>query len=110
MKKRDLNNLDFLDLSTMITDNEEALQNLKFQKAMQQLEDPLQIKSLKKGTQIVVGTPGRTNDLIRRKKLIGTREKKSWRHYAMITGKTMAHMTALFLGLEAKTVLLLHTI
>ena len=48
MKKRDLNNLDFLDLSTMITDNEEALQNMKFQKAMQQLEDPLQIKSLKK--------------------------------------------------------------
>ena len=48
MKKRDLNNLDILDLSTMITDNEEALQNLKFQKAMQQLEDPLQIKSLKK--------------------------------------------------------------
>ena len=48
MKKRDLNNLDFLDLSTMITDNEEALQNLKFQKAMQQLEDPLQIKLLKK--------------------------------------------------------------
>ena len=29
-----------------------------------------QIKSLKKGPQIVVGTPGRTNDLIRRKKLI----------------------------------------
>jgi len=28
-----------------------------------------QIKSLKKGPQIVVGTPGRTNDLIRRKKL-----------------------------------------
>ena len=29
-----------------------------------------QIKALKKGPQIVVGTPGRTNDLIRRKKLI----------------------------------------
>ena len=29
-----------------------------------------QIKSLKKGPQIVVGTPGRTNDLIRRNKLI----------------------------------------
>ena len=29
-----------------------------------------QIKSLKKGPQIIVGTPGRTNDLIRRKKLI----------------------------------------
>ena len=48
MKKRDLNNLDFLDISTTILDNEEALLNLKFQKAMQQLEDPLQIKSLKK--------------------------------------------------------------
>ena len=30
------------------TDNEEALQNLKFQKAMQQLEDPLKIKTIKK--------------------------------------------------------------
>jgi ATP-dependent RNA helicase DeaD len=29
-----------------------------------------QIRSLKKGPQVVVGTPGRTNDLIRRKKLI----------------------------------------
>ncbi|SVB72373.1 uncharacterized protein METZ01_LOCUS225227 [marine metagenome] len=37
-----------MDISTTILDNEEALQNLKFQKAMQQLEDPLQIKSLKK--------------------------------------------------------------
>ena len=37
-----------LNPATMITDNEEALQNLKFQKAMQQLEDPLQIISLKK--------------------------------------------------------------
>ena len=32
----------------MLTDNEEALQNLKFQKAMQQLEDPLKIKKIKK--------------------------------------------------------------
>ena len=48
MKKRDLNNLDFLDISTTILDNEEALQNLKFQKAMQQLEDPLKIKTIKK--------------------------------------------------------------
>ena len=48
MKKRELNNLDLIDIDDLLTDNEEALQNLKFQKAMQQLEDPLQIKSLKK--------------------------------------------------------------
>ena len=48
MKKRELNNLDLIDIDDLLADNEEALQNLKFQKAMQQLEDPLQIKSLKK--------------------------------------------------------------
>ena len=48
MKKRELNNLDLIDIDDMLVDNQEALQNLKFQKAMQQLEDPLQIKSLKK--------------------------------------------------------------
>ena len=48
MKKRELNNLDLIDIDDVLADNEEALQNLKFQKAMQQLEDPLQIKSLKK--------------------------------------------------------------
>ena len=48
MKKRELNNLDLIDIDDLLTDNEEALQNLKFQKAMQQLEDPSQIKSLKK--------------------------------------------------------------
>ena len=48
MKKRELNNLDLIDIDDMLADNQEALQNLKFQKAMQQLEDPLQIKSLKK--------------------------------------------------------------
>ena len=50
MKKRELNNLDLIDIDDLLADNEEALQNLKFQKAMQQLEDPLQIKSLKKET------------------------------------------------------------
>ena len=48
MKKRELNNLDLIDIDDVLADNEEALQNLKFQKAMQQLEDPLQIRSLKK--------------------------------------------------------------
>ena len=48
MKKRELNNLDLIDIDDMLADNQEALQNLKFQKAMQQLEDPLKIKIIKK--------------------------------------------------------------
>ena len=48
MKKREMDNLDLISINDMLTDNEEALQNLKFQKAMQQLEDPLKIKKLKK--------------------------------------------------------------
>ena len=48
MKKRELNNLDLIDIDDLLADNEEALQNLKFQKAMQQLEDPLKIKTIKK--------------------------------------------------------------
>ena len=43
-----MNNLDLIDIDDMLSDNEEALQNLKFQKAMQQLEDPLKIRILKK--------------------------------------------------------------
>ena len=48
MKSRDLNNLNIVEIDTKLEENEEALQNLKFQKAMQQLEDPLKIKYLKK--------------------------------------------------------------
>ncbi len=48
MKKRELNNLDLIDIDDMLADNQEALQNLKFQKAMQQLEDPLKLKTIKK--------------------------------------------------------------
>ena len=48
MKKRELNNLDLIDIDDMLADNQEALQNWKFQKAMQQLEDPLKIKTMKK--------------------------------------------------------------
>ena len=48
MKKREMNNLDLISINDMLRDNEEALQNLKFQKAMQQLEDPLKIKKIKK--------------------------------------------------------------
>ena len=43
-----MDNLDLISINDMLADNEEALQNLKFQKAMQQLEDPLKIKKIKK--------------------------------------------------------------
>ncbi len=48
MKRKELNDLILTDIETKLSDNEEALQNLKFQKAMQQLEDPLKIKKIKK--------------------------------------------------------------
>ena len=40
MKKRELNNLDLIDIDDMLADNQEALQKLKFQKEMKQLEAP----------------------------------------------------------------------
>ena len=48
MKSRDLNDLNILEIDTKLDENEEALQNLKFQKAKQHLEDPIKIKYLKK--------------------------------------------------------------
>ena len=48
MKKSELNDLKMADLDDMISENQTKLQNLRFQKALQQLEDPLEIRSLKK--------------------------------------------------------------
>ena len=48
MKKSELNDLKLADLDDMISENQTKLQNLRFQKALQQLEDPLEIRSLKK--------------------------------------------------------------
>jgi len=48
MKKQTLNELSFLDIEGKLSENEEALQNLRFQKALQQLENPIQINHLKK--------------------------------------------------------------
>ena len=48
MKKSELNDLKLVDLDDMISENQTKLQNLRFQKALQQLEDPLEIRSLKK--------------------------------------------------------------
>jgi len=48
VKKSKLNDLKLADLDDMISENQTKLQNLRFQKALQQLEDPLEIRSLKK--------------------------------------------------------------
>ena len=48
MKKQDLNDLTVSDVDEKLKDNEEALQNLRFQKALQQLENPIKINHLKK--------------------------------------------------------------
>ncbi len=48
MKKQELNDLTLADIETKLHDNQEALQNLRFQKALQQLEDPIRINHLKK--------------------------------------------------------------
>ena len=48
MKKSDLKDLNKADIDAMIEENQSKLQNLRFQKALQQLEDPLEIRALKK--------------------------------------------------------------
>ena len=48
MKRKALNDLTLADIETKLNDNEEALQNLRFQKALQQLEVPIRINHLKK--------------------------------------------------------------
>ena len=48
MKKSDLQDLNMADIDVKIEENQSKLQKLRFQKALQQLEDPLEIRSLKK--------------------------------------------------------------
>ena len=48
MKKNDLNKLNAEELNTKLIDNQEALVNLRFQKALQQLDHPQQIKLIKR--------------------------------------------------------------
>ena len=48
MKKSDLKDLNMADIDVKIKENQSKLQRLRFQKALQQLEDPLEIRSLKK--------------------------------------------------------------
>ena len=48
MRKSELNKLSRDELVTKLQDNQEALVNLRFQKALQQLDHPQQIRSLRK--------------------------------------------------------------
>ena len=48
MQKRELKKLNKDELQTKLTDNQEALLNLRIQKALQQLEHPQKIRSLKR--------------------------------------------------------------
>ena len=48
MRKSELNKLSKDELNTKLIDNQEALVNLRFQKALQQLDHPQQIKLIKK--------------------------------------------------------------
>ena len=48
MKSSQLNEMNELELKSKLTDNLEALQNLRFQQALQQLEDGTMISKIKK--------------------------------------------------------------
>ena len=48
MRKSELNKLSKDELNTKLIDNQEALVNLRFQKALQQLDHPQQISLIKK--------------------------------------------------------------
>lgn len=48
MLKKDLNKLNVEELNIKLSDNNEALLNLRFQRALQQLDYPQQIRKLKR--------------------------------------------------------------
>ena len=48
MRKSELNKLSKDELNTKLRDNQEALVNLRFQKALQQLDHPQQIRLIKR--------------------------------------------------------------
>ena len=48
MKRQELNDLSMTDIDAKLHDNLEDLQNLQFQKALKQLENPIRISHLKK--------------------------------------------------------------
>ncbi|MEE2876165.1 MAG: 50S ribosomal protein L29 [Candidatus Neomarinimicrobiota bacterium] len=48
MRREELIELKFDELETRLTDNQKELEDLRFQKALQQLENPLQLRELRR--------------------------------------------------------------
>ena len=48
MKKNELNDMTVSELEVKLKDNLDSLQNFRFQKALQQLENPSQIRNIKR--------------------------------------------------------------
>jgi len=48
MKNNELNDMTISELEVKLKDNLDSLQNFRFQKALQQLEDPSQLRNVKK--------------------------------------------------------------
>jgi large subunit ribosomal protein L29 len=48
MKKQDLNKLSIEELKTKLKDNNDSMMNMRFQKALQQLEHPKQITKVRR--------------------------------------------------------------
>ena len=48
MKKNEINDMTVSELEVKLKDNLDSLQNFRFQKALQQLEDPSQIRNIKR--------------------------------------------------------------
>jgi large subunit ribosomal protein L29 len=48
MKKNELKDMTVSELEVKLKDNLDSLQNFRFQKALQQLEDPSQIRNIKR--------------------------------------------------------------
>ena len=53
MRKSELTEMTVSELATKLQDDLESLQNFSFQKALQQLENPIQIKHVKKEIALV---------------------------------------------------------
>jgi large subunit ribosomal protein L29 len=53
MRKSELTEMTVPELETKLQDDLESLQNFRFQKALQQLENPIQIKHVKKEIALV---------------------------------------------------------
>lgn len=53
MRKSELTEMTVSELATKLQDDLESLQNFRFQKALQQLENPIQIKHVKKEIALV---------------------------------------------------------